>query len=76
MWLPTKVYELLPWAYVAIGILFFAGVVYIGERGLGTVAYFVLGAICVVAGMSVRGLRANSRTDAAGSNSSDDTATS
>lgn len=76
MWLPNKVYEFLPWAYVGIGILFFAGLIYIGERGLGTVAYFVLGAVCIVAGMSVRGLRTTARSDSVSNDRTDDTATS
>lgn len=53
MWLPTPIYESLPYAYVVIGILFISGATYIGiEAGESTV-YLGVGAISVLSGVLV-----------------------
>ena len=64
MWLPSSLYESLPWAYVLIGALFIGGVVYVDSRGYGTLVYLGLGLICIVCGFVVARLRARLRRNA------------
>lgn len=61
MWLPEKIYEALPWAYVAIGLLFIGGVAFLDRNGYGTLVYAALGGACVAAGLMVRTARTRIR---------------
>lgn len=62
MWLPNKVYEALPWAYVLIGILFVTGVWYMDQRDFGSGFYFAFGVISIAAGLIVHYVRSQLRT--------------
>jgi len=53
MWLPRPVYESLPYAAVAIGLLLVAWSYYRGSGGTGEGA-LVLGAILIVAGVVLK----------------------
>lgn len=61
MWLPSKVYEALPWAYVAIGILFVTGVWYMDQRDFGSGFYFAFGVVSISAGLIVHYVRSQLR---------------
>lgn len=64
MWLPSSLYESLPWAYALIGALFIGGVVYVDSHGYGTLVYLGLGLFCIVCGVVVGKLRARLRRNA------------
>lgn len=53
MWLPTPIYESLPYAYVVIGILLISGAAYIGFETGETSVYLGAGAASVLAGVLV-----------------------
>lgn len=62
IFLPTKIYEALPAAYISIGTLFIAGAAYIGI-GHGLVAgYLGVGVSCILAGVTVNGVRRKKRS--------------
>jgi hypothetical protein len=61
MWLPSSLYESLPWAYVLIGVLFIGGVYYVGAHHYGMLVYIALGLVCIASGLSVARLRASIR---------------
>ena len=61
MWLPTPIYEALPYLYVVIGILFIAGATYIGISTEAAPAYLGCGAISVLTGVFVYVRRAEAR---------------
>jgi len=52
-WLPSPIYECLPYAYVIGGLLFIAGTIYIGPDVVGVVCYGGSGIISLVAGVVV-----------------------
>ena len=61
MWLPTPVYESLPYIYVVVGLLFISGATYIGlETGESSI-YLGAGAISVLSGVLVYMRRAAAR---------------
>ena len=62
MWLPSSLYESLPWAYVLIGILFIGGVSYVGANNYGMFVYVALGVACIACGLLVAGLRRRMRS--------------
>lgn len=62
MWLPSSLYESLPWAYVLIGILFIGGVYYVDANNYGMFVYAVLGIACIACGLVVAGLRRSMRS--------------
>lgn len=62
MWLPTPVYESLPYMYVAIGLLLIAGAAYIGIDSRETAIYIGSGAIAVLSGVFVYVRRTVART--------------
>ena len=64
MWLPSSLYESLPWAYVLIGVLFIGGVYYVGANGYGMLVYIALGVACIVSGLSIARVRNNIRNAA------------
>ena len=51
MWLPTPLYEALPFLYVSVGSLLIAGVAYIGFDVTSAAFYFSLGVACVLFGL-------------------------
>ena len=53
MWLPTPVYESLPYMYVGVGILLIAGASYIGIDSRETAVYIGSGSIAVLSGVFV-----------------------
>lgn len=61
MWLPTPVYESLPYVYVAVGLLFISGATYIGLETGGSSIYLGTGAISVLSGVLVYMRRAAAR---------------
>lgn len=63
MWLPTPLYESLPYAYVVVGILFISGATYIGlETGEASI-YLGAGAISVLSGVLVYVRRLSARSN-------------
>jgi hypothetical protein len=53
MWLPGPVYESLPYAYVAAGVLFISGTLYIGFSAPGAPLYITCGLISIVCGVAI-----------------------
>ncbi len=51
MWLPTPLYEALPFLYVSVGSLLIAGVAYIGFDVRSASFYFALGVACILFGL-------------------------
>jgi len=62
MWLPTPLYEALPFLYVSIGSLLIAGVAYIGFDVTSASFYFSLGVSCVLFGLFIYYIRHAART--------------
>jgi hypothetical protein len=50
MWIPTPVYEALPYLYVIGGVLFISGTMYIGFSAPGATLYVACGLISIVYG--------------------------
>jgi len=50
MWLPTPIYEALPYLYVIGGVLFISGTLYIGLNAPGATLYIACGLIAIVYG--------------------------
>ena len=61
MWLPTRVYELLPTMYIIVGFTFLAGAAYISPYHELAPLYFVMGAVSILAGIVIRHLRLSYR---------------
>ena len=59
MWLPTRVYELLPMLYIIVGQIFMAGSVYISSYHKLAPMYFAFGVLSVVSGLYVSQRRLN-----------------
>ena len=53
MWIPTPVYEALPYLYVLGGVLFISGTLYIGITAPGTPLYIACGLISIVYGVVI-----------------------
>ena len=53
MWLPTPVYEALPYLYVLGGVLFISGTLYIGLQHPNAVLYIGCGLISIISGAFV-----------------------
>ena len=53
MWLPTRVYEILPAIYIIVGQIFMAGSVYISSYHKLAPVYFAFGVLSVVSGLFV-----------------------
>jgi hypothetical protein len=68
MWLPTPIYEALPYLYVLGGVLFFSGTLYIGLSAPGALLYLACGAISIAYGVFifVKRQQYRSRTSGAG----------
>lgn len=63
MWIPTKLYEALPAIYVTTGVSITLGAVYIGISDEMMLGYLILGAACVMAGIFIKSLRSNARSN-------------
>jgi len=50
MWIPTPIYEALPYLYVLGGVLFIAGTLYIGLSAPGASLYIACGLVSIVYG--------------------------
>lgn len=50
MWIPTPIYEALPYLYVIGGVLFISGTLYIGVTAPGASLYIACGLISIVYG--------------------------
>jgi len=61
LWLPDRVYEALPWAYVLIGFAFLAGVAYLGDGDFFSGFYCALGLVSIVCGLVVLFIRSQLR---------------
>ena len=57
MWLPTPLYEALPYLYVLGGVLFIGGTLYIGVSHPNAPLYIVCGLVSIVYGALVFGWR-------------------
>ena len=68
MWIPTPVYEALPYFYVVTGILFFSGTMYIGLTAPFAILYLASGIFSIVYGAMIFAKRAahRQRTPGAG----------
>ena len=70
MWIPTPLYEALPFLYVSVGSLLIAGVAYIGFDVRSASFYFSLGVACVLFGLFIYYIRYAHRTKGRGSSES------
>lgn len=61
MWVPTPIYESLPYVYVLCGALFFYGTLYIGVTAPGATIYVATGLISIVFGSVVFIMRHTTR---------------
>ena len=50
MWIPTPIYESLPYAYIIGGVLFISGTLYIGVTTAGAPLYTACGLISIIYG--------------------------
>ena len=50
MWIPTPIYEALPYCYVLGGVLFITGTLYIGLMSAGAPLYIACGLVSIVYG--------------------------
>ena len=50
MWIPTPIYEALPYLYVLGGVLFISGTLYIGLSAPGASLYIACGLVSIVYG--------------------------
>ncbi len=57
MWLPTPLYEALPFLYVSVGSLLIAGVAYVGFDVRSAMFYFSLGVSCILFGLFIYYIR-------------------
>ena len=72
MWLPKRVYESLPCAYVVGGLLFVAGGIYLGPGVSVSPLYLTLGIISIFSGILVFIKRQHVRSQNAHALSQDD----
>ena len=62
IFLPKTIYEALPAAYISVGALFILGAVYIGIGHGPMVGYLAVGLSCILAGVTVTGIRRRERS--------------
>ncbi len=53
MWVPTPIYESLPYAYVIGGVIFISGTLYIGLSHAAAPLYIGCGLISIVSGIYI-----------------------
>jgi len=78
MWIPTPLYECLPYAYIIGGVLFISGTIYIGLDMVLAPLYIGCGLISIIAGAAIfakRMAHRRSRTSSGSSTSSGSTKT-
>lgn len=61
MWLPTRIYELLPTLYIVMGLTLLTGSLYLGLYYKLAPMYFVLGLVSVLSGLFVSQYRLHKR---------------
>lgn len=71
MWLPSPIYEWLPTSYVAFGVLFIAGSLYIGLEAPMAPLYVGLGVVCILIGFLLQYKRSQHRGNSKRSSASD-----
>ena len=74
MWLPKPLYDALPAIYVFVGVLFLCGAIYLGSVHEASPAYAGVGTVCILSGLLVRRLRAQSRDNRSSKPLADDLA--
>ncbi len=62
IFLPGRIYEALPAAYVSAGALFVLGAVYIGIGHGPMIGYLAVGVSCILAGVTVNIIRRRERS--------------
>ena len=62
IFLPEKIYEALPAAYMAVGTVFILGAIYIGIDYGPMVGYLAVGLSCILAGFAVASIRRKKRS--------------
>lgn len=62
MYLPKRLYEALPFVYIAIGTLLVSGSTYIGLDHGPAASYFALGLASVVYGVAIQSIRRKARS--------------
>ena len=65
MWIPTPIYEALPYLYVLGGVLFISGTLYIGISATGASLYIACGLVSIVYGAYIFAKRHAYRGDSA-----------
>ena len=65
MWIPTPVYEALPYLYILGGVLFVSGTLYIGITAPGATLYIACGLISIVYGAVIFAKRQHYRNQSA-----------
>ena len=63
MWIPTKLYEMLPSIYCAVGTAMISGAIYIGVDHGPMIGYLIVGALCISAGIVVSSIRHRARSE-------------
>lgn len=63
MWIPTRLYEALPAIYITTGVSIMLGALYIGIDFRLMQGYLLLGSGCVMAGILVKTMRSNARSE-------------
>lgn len=53
IWMPTPIYEALPYLYILGGVLFIAGTLYIGLSATGATLYIGCGLVSIVYGVFI-----------------------
>ena len=73
MWLPTPVYESLPYAYIIGGALFVSGAIYLGSGVAVTPFYVAVGVFSILSGVFLIIKRRRSRRKTTGAVSAETT---
>ncbi len=63
MWIPTGLYEALPTIYLTVGVSIILCALYIGISDGLMFGYLLLGAGCVMAGILVKAVRTDARSE-------------
>jgi protein-S-isoprenylcysteine O-methyltransferase Ste14 len=53
MWIPTPIYESLPYAYIVVGVLFISGTLYVGLNHPAAPLYITCGLFSIIVGAAV-----------------------
>jgi len=71
MWIPTPIYEALPYLYIIGGVLFISGTLYIGLSAPGAALYIACGLISIVYGAVIFAKRQAYRQNSASAGSAE-----